>query len=207
MRIELAALFCFLAFTATADIRDQAQECARLDDSLHRLTCFDRLFPKTVEDEAEESRDPTNPALQWAIDEGRSSIDDSPRVTAGLIAKEVSSTGLGKGEAFLLMRCSENTTSIILSTDMFLINESVSVTARLGQEPASTSRWERATNYKAVGLWSGAKSIPFIRRLTEHDKLVVRIQDRDRLDAEFDLGDVKGAAQKIASACNWKLQS
>ena len=207
MRIVLAALFFAFATAAVANENKEAMECARIDDSLRRLLCFDRLFPRLDEDQAAEANPDAGPVEQWVVEEERSPIDDSPKVTAGLAPKEVSSTGIRDGSMFLIMRCSENTTSVIFSTDMFMLNETVAVTTRFGKEPATTTQWGRSTNYQAVGLWSGSQAIPFIRRLVNHETLVVRIQDRDQLNAEFELGNVREVAQKIADACNWDLCS
>jgi type VI secretion system protein VasI len=74
---------------------------------------------------------------------------------------------------------------------------------RVGEEPAKTERWSRATNYKAVGLWSGGGAIPFMKALKDNARLAVRIQDKDRVDAEFDLGNVSAQVEKIRDHCKW----
>ncbi len=185
----------------------KAAVCSRIDDSLARLTCFDKLFPRdaakseTLENEQDDALG--QPTIHWSIEITKSPIDDSTQVFASLEPKSVSGTGIGDSQALLLLRCMENTTSAILATNMFMTDDTVSVITRVGEKEASSDRWDRSTSYKSVGLWSGSRSIPFIESLTDNTRLVVRIEEDDRIDAQFDLADVSAVRQQLSSACNW----
>jgi type VI secretion system protein VasI len=207
----MVAVLALLASSAFAQGATKPEECAAIEDSLQRLNCFDGLFPRSAQAaapaKAESAAAEESAAdVKWVFNEDKSPMDDSVRLSAGLIPRKVSYTGIGDGEAFLLLRCHENKTSIVLSTNMFMMDDGVSVTTRLGEEKATTSRWTRSSDYKAVGLWDGGKAIPFIRALATKNTLVVRVEAKDRLDAEFDLGNVAEAAQKVAGACKWKVE-
>lgn len=182
-----------------------AKACSAIDDSLQRLTCFDSLFPRTAAGAATPDKAPpaAPPAVIWHIEEDKSPLDDSIKFTAGLSPKTVTTSGIGDAEMYLVVRCAENTTSVVFVTSMFMISERPTVTIRVGDEPARTERWSRSTNYKAVGLWSGGEAIPFLKRLKDNVRLAVRIEDKDRVDAEFDLGDVSAHIQKIRGYCKW----
>ena len=215
MRAVVAAVFlmvCSGSHAQETDTRlEQAARCALDTDSLRRLTCFDRVFPAVSSgapeaEEADGSENAPLPAtnlIPWSVDRDKSSIDDSPRITAVLLPTVVAGGGIGRAEAALVLRCSENTTSVILSTSMFMTEDRVAVTTRVGEDPATTSRWELSTSYKAVGLWSGSVAIPFIKALRDNTRLVVRIEERERIQAEFDLQNVSAVAREIAMACNW----
>lgn len=210
MRGILAGTVLAATITAAdANQLDSAKACSAIADSLQRLTCFDRVFPASEVDAATADEAPAEPEVtstaKWEVKESKSAIDDSPTVQAYLLPTEVRGTGIGQSEMILLLRCQENTTGAVFSTDLFMTSDQAKVTLRFGDAPAETERWSVASNYKAVGRWSGAQAIPFIKRLTENEKLVVRIEDRNRTDAQFDLGNVREVAEKIATACNWKL--
>lgn len=198
---------------AQDDLAAKARTCSAISDSLARLTCFDKAFPAsemTDEVAGADNRDQApEPAITtaWEVEATKSALDDSPTVTALLMPSSSSGTGVGEGSMALMLRCVENTTSVVLSTTMFMTNDNIQVTVRIDDQQAQTTSWGRSTNYKAVGLWNGAKAIPFVREIANASRLVVRIQERDRLDAEFDLGDVRSVAAQVASACNWDLAS
>lgn len=182
------------------------QGCAKIEDSLQRLTCFDKLFPKASApaSSAPETADAKPSAEQrWEILEEASPVDDSKVVKAALMPVNATSTGFNNASAYLVISCREQTTSFIISTEMFMTSEEPTVTTRVGNEPAVTGKWSRATNYKAVGLWSGKQAIPFIKSLKDNEKFFVRLQDKDRVDAEFNLGNVAEVTEKVRSACKW----
>ena len=101
------------------------------------------------------------------------------------------------------MRCAENTTSVLVATNMYMIDDVVEVVTRIDENDAQTDHWSRTTNRTAVGLGFGAKAVPFLRQLSDAKKLTIRIQDRNRITAEYDLGDISQQIEKIRSACNW----
>ena len=202
--------------SAQEDLAAKAATCSSIADSLQRLTCFDAAFPAGTVAQAETPAAESQPATTeadvptvasvWDVEATKSAIDDSPSVTALLMPTETSSTGVGDGGLAIILRCVENTTSVVLSTNMFMVAENVSVTTRIDDKPAQTSSWGRSTNYKAVGLWNGSKAIPFVRELATASTLVIRVQESDRIDGEFELGDVRAVAQQVADACNWDLE-
>lgn len=49
-----------------------------------------------------------------------------------------------------------------------------------------------------------AKAIPFLKSLKNGERLVVRIEERERQDATFELGNVEQVTAEIAAACKWK---
>ncbi|MET3926681.1 type VI secretion system-associated protein TagO [Devosia sp. 2618] len=215
------AVVSLLAMTSAVlgqdDPSTKAATCSAITDSLARLTCFDRIFPAGAVASLDQSNSTTGETdsgsvvatspSAWEVESTKSAIDDSPSVTALLMPMTSSGTGIGDGGLAIILRCVENTTSVVLSTTMFMTSENVEVTIRLDDLPAQTTSWVRSTNYKALGLWNGSKAIPFVRDLASASKLVVRVQERDRLDAEFALTDVRSVAAQVAAACNWNLHS
>ncbi len=193
--------------------------CATIDDSLARLVCFDKAFPRSysspaaaappndakADDFATAPAAVEEPGQDWSVDLSKSSMDDSPVVFALLLPEKVSGSGIGSADMALILRCSENTTSVILNTSMFMTEDNVPVTIRIGDGAAKKSSWALSTTNKSVGLWSGGQAIPFIKSLPDNTRLVVRIEERNRIDAEFQLGEVGKAAAQVADACHWPL--
>lgn len=196
----IAASAALIAVFCAPSWAQDPQTCAAIDDSLRRLDCFDRMFPRVSAPEKTADRDLASP---WRVTEERSPIDDSPTVSAVLAPERVSYTGLGRGTAFLAIRCRENTTSLIVSTNMFMVADPVKVTTRIGDQPSRTSGWNRSTDYKAVGLWRGGDSIPLLKEFVDDARFVVRIEEDDTITAEYNLADVSAQIGKIRAACNW----
>lgn len=187
---------------AQADQFGDAQACTSLADSLQRLTCFDRVFPKEGVTTAS-SEGASEPALTaWEVRRERSAIDDSPSVFATLLPSETSSSGLANRGLAMMARCSENRTAFLIHTDMFMTDDP-QVTVRLGDAPAETTHWSRSSNYQAAGLWSGATAIPFLKKLKNGQRMVVRVESRERQDAIFNLANVEEVVAEIAAACSW----
>lgn len=188
---------------ASAGQLEDGQACSIIQDSLQRLTCFDKAFPKSAAPPIKEP-EASLASSTWEISEEKSLIDDSPKVGAVLRPKSYSSSGYGQ-EPLLVMRCAENVTAIVLSHGATMIDDSAQVTFRFGAAPAERGTWQSSSNYQSVGLWTGTTAIPFIRRMVDEKRLVFRVEGRARVDAEFDLGNVLDAARKVADACHWGL--
>ena len=180
--------------------------CSMIADSLQRLTCFDRAFPKHGEPlaaAASSSPPPDSGADQgaWQITNEKSPIDDSPKVV-GLLQP---SDGRGSFDRrALFVRCIENVTSVVISTDSFNIGATTApVTLRIDGGTASTVRWEMADNSSAVGLWNGANAIPFLKSLATANQLAVRVQMSQQVDMLFDLTGIGAVVDQVAAACKW----
>lgn len=203
----LLLMSAFISASTYVFANDDPKACALISDSLARLTCFDKVFPREQSASTDGQQTPQSESgslAKWELEQEKSALDDSEKISAWIAPTKATYTGIGQAEVFLLLRCSENTTTAVFTTNMFMVSENARVTVRVGSEPAETSDWERSTNYKAVGRWSGAQAIPFIKKLKNGQKLAVRVQEKDRIDAEFDLGNVEEVAARLASACKWK---
>ncbi len=204
--MRLTVLLVSSIIWAGAACAQDPQECARLEDSLQRLTCFDKMFPKGAGDKTQAESAPNSQpgnGLRWEVQEEVSPVDDSKTVKAALLPEKSTSSGFNNASAYLIMSCREQTTSFIISTEMFMTSEEPTVTTRVGDLPAVSGKWSRATNYKAVGLWNGKQAIPFIKSLKDNERLFVRLEDKDRVDAEFNLSNVSEVIEKVKSACKW----
>ncbi|NTJ63798.1 hypothetical protein G6M50_36765 [Agrobacterium rhizogenes] len=207
MRNIIAAVFVMSA-AAMAYADETPQTCSALEDKDQRLSCFDKLFPNQPGSSSEKASDDTAASTDtgaWAISTNTSPLDDSKTVQATLFPKTAVGTGVGTPSPMLIIGCKEKITTFVIYADIFMTEDEPEVTLRIGKDAPITRKWRRATNYKAVGLWRGQQSIPFLKSLEgrNNESLFVRVKATDRVDAEFELGDVKAAIASVRDACKW----
>ncbi|ALJ98281.1 type IV secretion protein [Brucella phage BiPBO1] len=198
----LIAVGIVLVMTSAGSAQSKPEECAAIGDSLQRLTCFDKIFPKAETTKTTEEKDSAHLG-NWDVDEERSPIDDSPRVTASLMPKGTTRETFRRDTPMLALRCYDNATTVIYLHGKFSTNDMPSVSYRIGSSSPVTERWSRSDNYQSVGLWRGNKAIPFMKSLKNGETLAFKTDD-PRTEAVFELGNVETVVDKISKACNWK---
>lgn len=185
----------------------KAAFCSRVEGTVERLTCFDKAFPRgdyAASIKPLSAGDAQTP-VAWAVETGTSTVDGSPTISATLTPAEASGLGVGRGSITLILRCAENTTSVSFATDPPMTEDAVPVTIGIGDAPASASSWTRAKAGGSIGLWRGATAIPFIRALPNEGRLMVRLGEPSRMDAQFNLGNVGDVTRRIAEICKWPV--
>jgi type VI secretion system protein VasI len=181
----------------------RAAFCSIVEDSVARLACFDKAFPRGDHASSPAAQPPNAPA-EWSVEVGKSEVDGSPTIVAMLTPTEASGEGSGRGLA-LVLQCAQNTTSVSFSTDIPVTDETVPVTISIDDAPAVSSSWSRSETGSSVGLWRGATAIPFIRSLPDNGQLVVRIGEPGQVAAQFNVGKVGDVRQQVAEACEWPV--
>lgn len=186
----------FLLFTVQVCLAQQntPQECSAIVDQQMRLKCFDYFFPL---------RQDMLGNGNWQITEQKSVIDGSTEIIATLLARTMTFSGKGPQEAALGIRCSEGETSTYVVTSLTMENREPEVTYRFDDDAPVHKSWMTSTDFQSVGMWTAAEAIPFLRKLTTASKLTVRIEDKDRWEAIFNLRGVSEAVEKVRKTCNW----
>jgi type VI secretion system protein VasI len=185
----------------------RAAFCSTVEGTAERLACFDKAFPRGdyATTAAAVQTAPALTSAAWAVETGTSTVDGTPTISAMLTPAEASGLGVGRGSITLILRCAENTTSVSFSTDPPITDDAVPVTVGIGDAPASSSSWTRAKTGGSIGLWRGATAIPFIRAMPNDGRLMVRIGEPSRMDAQFNLGNVGDVTRQIAETCKWPV--
>lgn len=179
----------------------RAAFCSTVEDSVARLACFDKAFPRG--DYASSTAASTS--AEWSVEVRKSATDGSSTIVAMLAPTEASGAGIGRGSVALVLQCAQNTTSVSFSTDMPMTEDTVPIAISIDDAPADSSSWSRSETGNSVGLWRGATAIPFIRSLPDNGQLVVRIGEPGRIEAQFNVGNVGDITQQIAEACEWPV--
>lgn len=155
--------------------------------------------------------DPDNSADkgQWVVKEDKSTFDDTRTVVLSLKSNETVRGQFGpEGPAMIYLRCMENTTVLYLwINDLFLsdIQGFGVIDYRIDDRAAAKLRVESSTDNKALGLWGGGKSIPFIKELIWGKQVAFRTipYNESPVEFSFDLTGLDVAIAPLREACAW----
>ncbi|MGD9919054.1 MAG: type VI secretion system-associated protein TagO [Paenirhodobacter sp.] len=145
----------------------------------------------------------------WRISETSSAFDDSATVMLSLDADMPIAGQYGRTVLpTLVLRCKENTTSVFFDMgDYFLadIQGYGRIDTRVDKAKTVVIRADASTSNHALGLWSGAQAIPFIKRIAAGAHLAVRITPYNESPKEisFTLAGLDAALPKLRGACKW----
>jgi len=182
----------------------EASDCLTIDNDLDRLACYDRESGRTPKLKVLPS------ANSWEVREETSKLTDQPTVTLFVRSKEDVDCGWNRGNKItLVVRCLENTTSLYFDTGCHMTsseyNDFGDITYRLDDEKARTVSGNDSTDHRALGLWSGGRSIPVIKQMFGKSQMIVRMTPygQSPFTATFDIAGLEQAAQPLREACGW----
>ena len=168
--------FTVVLGTASAD---EAKDCHSVKEANARLGCYDKATGFTLVDEklsAEiaEADKPQAPS-KWTSSTSVSDLDDSSNVILMLESDtEIRGKYGDPGPMSMIIRCSENTTSIFFKFNGHFMSDYQygRVTYRLDDNKTVEKRMQESTDHEALGLWRGESSIPFIKGLLGHEQML-----------------------------------
>lgn len=203
--------FSVLAGAAWADPND----CVTITADDARLACFDEAFgthtSSTETDDAATTVPDTSPQDRgdWLVRQDQSQLTDDKNVFVQLLSENsVAGRFGGSGQGMILLRCLENTTAVTLNFNnqfMSSIQAYGHVEYRLDDAPMQRVNMEESTDNMVLGMWNGARAIPFIKALYGHDRLVVRATpyNESPMTLTFQITGVEVATQELRETCNW----
>ena len=171
----------------------------------YRLKCYDSATEFGKKNEANAIAQNTG---KWLVRKETSDIDDSQNVFMTISSNEkvLGPFSNGSAPAQILIRCMENTTSVVLiMNDHFLsdIQGYGAVTYRLDEKKAANKRLQVSTDNKALGLWNGGSAIPFSKALFDHSNLLVKVTpfNESPVTVNFDITGLEDAIAPLREAC------
>ncbi len=197
-----AGILIFISGSANAaDIKD----CAKTENDLDRLSCYDKISGRTP------IVIPTKEIVgKWDLTTSTSKITDDKTISLYLQSEEVVNCGWNRGDKIaVVLRCHEKKTSMYFSTGCHMVssdyNDYGDVTYRLDADKARTVGMDVSTDNKAIGLWSGGKSIPVIKQMLDKNEMVVRMTPygQSPFTASFKIAGLKDAIKPIREECKW----
>lgn len=136
----------------------------------------------------------------WEIDTWEDPMDDS-KIVLIVLGDESGEENAGLG-----IRCQNNETHVITFWVDGIIsdnNNRVKVRYRIDKEEPNDMRWEKV-NSQAASLWSGSRSINFIKELFGHKRLILRASSYEGTNqAIFNIEGIENAIKPVREECNW----
>jgi type VI secretion system protein VasI len=141
----------------------------------------------------------------WVVNYAQSKMDDSQSVYATVRSAEQIGD---KGPAVLTLRCQERVTAAIFEfAGSFLadVGGYGDVDLRVDAKKAMKLRLSESTDNKALGLWTGAEAIPFIKSLINGRLLFVRATpfNGSPIEVTFPIAGIEDALFPLRKACGW----
>lgn len=226
--MEYNSRFALLVFVATVLWADggsaaDVKLCHQfLSSDRARLSCYDRAsgFQSVGQENADEdagssSAKPGNtqaeapkPPSKWRVTTEISDIDDTTNVFMRLSSDDNIRGRFGaSGPMRMHIACRENTTSlwIIFNGHHMSDYQYGTVTYRLDKTTARNKSMRESTDNQALGLWRGGSSIPFIKSMFGHEKMLIKATPygESAVKATFTIAGLEDEISKLREACHW----
>lgn len=203
MKAILMAVVLTLAAGNSANAQDD--DCRAVDNDLDRLACFDKASGRTPTSEPGPSEG------NWNVSIKTSDFEDTTDVYMSVESNDpVQCTAFGRhNTARLMIRCSENTTAVFIATDCHLASGFQGygdMDVRVDEKPSASISMDASTDNKALGLWRGGSSIPFVKdRLLGGSTLRVRFTpfSMSPVTAVFDISGIDASIAPLREQCSW----
>ena len=200
--LKHTGLLIIVYFSCMGFASASADRCLKIEESLDRLSCYDKELNRTLEPTVTKGKG------DWVVSEDISNIDDSKSVVLYLSSNTNGSCGYKNQKHDLMIRCKENTTSAYFIFGGCFMSDTRGgnrVTYRIDAMKARTKRFGISNDNKALGLWSGGSSIPFVKSLLGRSKLIVRATpfSDSTVSAEYNISGLETAIQPLRKACHW----
>ncbi len=203
MKLFTAGVVLATAFSCSAAFA--LGECAAIENDLDRLACYDQVSGRTPKTELS-----TVPTGDWVVRKDKSDFEDTTDVFVSVLSNEPAQCGrFGTPQkATLMIRCMENTTSIFMVADCHLASGHGGygiIDYRIDDQPAGDRNFDASTDNRALGLWNGGKSIPFIKNMIGSDRLLMRFTpySESKTTVEFRTTGLEEAIAPLREACSW----
>lgn len=196
--------FGCLAASPSAAAEGDPSLCRAISNDLDRLACYDKGYGRTP------TTSPLGRSGKWQVEKQTSAMTDKVAVFLAITSEETVDCGWNRGDKItLILRCLDGVTSLLVSTGCHMTssdyNDYGDVTYRIDDTAAATAPMEASTNNRSLGLWSGGKSIPFIKKMIGKSKLLVKATPygENPFTATFDIAGLDQAIPPLRQACSW----
>lgn len=180
-----------------------------------RLTCYDRETgyrkettkseEKTALSEEVEKPVAKPQGQQWRYSDDVSALDNRKDVWLSVSSKNTEGNSIGSPiRATLWVRCMENKTNVLIGFDRYT-TENQNVKYKLDDEPVQKQWMETMRGGDGIGIWSGARAIPFIRKMFGKESLVIAYDTyTGPVEFTFDISGLRARIDALAKGCEWK---
>lgn len=159
--------------------------------------------------DAEEADSSPTGTGKWNVRNDVSALTDDRNVFLTLRSENlVRGRFSGSGHGTLLIRCMENTTTAYLNFNehhMADLQNYGRVEYRVDDAEMRSINMNESTDNRVLGLWSGGRSIPWIKNFVDADQLIVRATpfSESAITMTFDVRGLDEAISGVRETCSW----
>lgn len=180
-----------------------------------RLACYDKATgfsgaPVLEKSDADAKPVEKPPVVKgdWQVSTLVSDLDDSTNVYLKLTSEdEIAGRFSGSGPMVIHIQCRENKTLLYIYFNGLHMSDYQygTVTYRLDSQKAQKKKMQESTDHSALGLWNGGASIPFVKAMFGHEKLLVQATpySESAVTATFSISGLEDAIKPLRTSCNW----
>ena len=213
--VGVSGLLCMLPDLAQSAT---SEGCHQFTEDKARLNCYDTASSYNIEDEVSPETDPFSQAVEkpaapknqtkWVSRAETSPLDDTINVYLRIESDEhIRGRSGSSGPMTMHVQCRENTTMFYVHFNGLFMSDHRhgTVTYRLDDKPAQKRRFQESNNNKALGLWNGGSSIPFIKQMLGHKKMLVQgtPHSESAVMATFTIEGLEQEVEQLRKSCNW----
>ena len=208
--MRLSLLFILpLLFTTWQTSFAATVDCSKIKTDAERLACFDNTSKPN------ESPVSDGQKSLWSLFTVPSKWDDSVRYGIRLVSDNQIDEGVNDNKyGKILIFCVAQNTGLFftiadLSTntnDLLASHGDVGVVRyRLDKEQAKTIEMDLGETERVIGFWSKEQSIPFIKEMFGHDKMLVELKryNGTKETLEFSINGLQEAIKPVRQECKW----
>ena len=208
--MRLSLLFILpLLFTTWQTSFAATVDCSKIKTDAERLACFDNTSKPN------ESPVSDGQKSLWSLFTVPSKWDDSVRYGIRLVSDNQIDEGVNDNKyGKILIFCVAQNTGLFftiadLSTntnDLLASHGDVGfVRYRLDKEQAKTIEMDLGETERVIGFWSKEQSIPFIKEMFGHDKMLVELKryNGTKETLEFSINGLQEAIKPVRQECKW----
>lgn len=156
-----------------------------------------------------------NAGKQWVVIEDKDDMSGAPHVQLYVRADRFNGhlddfpalKAKAKNKPVLVIECKANKTKMFVAWGHHVADagDATYINYRIGEHKAVAAEWERATNYKALGLWNGKKAIPMIKKMVNEKQFIIEVipEAGDIEKAVFNIDGLYNHIDKVKNACHW----
>lgn len=191
------------------------EKCHIMSTNYVRLMCYDKASgyvtpkpdqPDEIVTEAPSVVPDVEPGgKQWRYKDETSALDNRKDVWLSLTSKNTEGNAIGSPiRATLWVRCMQNKTNLLIGFDRYT-TDNQNVKYKLDDGPVQKQWMATMSGGDGIGIWSGSRAIPFIKRMFSKDSLVISYNTyTGPVEFSFDISGLKERIDPLATACQWK---
>lgn len=209
MRLSLLFILPLLFTTWQTSFAATVDDCSKIKTDAERLACFDNTSKPN------ESPVSDGQKSLWSLFTVPSKWDDSVSYGIRLVSDNQIDEGVNDNKygTIVIFCVAQNTRLFFAITDLSTHTDDLLashgdvgfVRYRLDKEQAKTIEMDLAESERFIGFWSKEQSIPFIKEMFGHDKMLVGLEryNGTKETLEFSINGLQEAIKPLGKACKW----